>query len=136
VTTTTERDALAKALQEFNSWRFYDCHETLEDVWREAGGKGCGGGYAGFYQGLIKVAAGFHHILRGNHHGAVSLLTGAFRLLEPYRPQALGVNVERLLDDVRPCLEQVKELGPERIAEFDRGMIPRIESGAGEPSAP
>jgi hypothetical protein len=61
--------ALAKAIAEFNSWRFYDCHETLEDAWRDLGGKAsrrAGGdpGMADFYQGVIKAAAGFHHLLR------------------------------------------------------------------------
>ena len=45
----------ARAIAEFNSWRFYDCHETLEDIWREVGGKGqAAAELAGFYQGIIK----------------------------------------------------------------------------------
>jgi predicted metal-dependent hydrolase len=121
------REALAKGIAEFNSWRFYDCHETLEDVWREVGSKGEEGTLADFYQGIIKVAAGFHHVLRDSHHGAVALLSDAFRLLEPFRPQTLGVDVDRLVEDVRPCLDRIVELGPERLREFDRAMIPRIE---------
>jgi len=121
------REALAKGIREFNSWRFYDCHETLEDVWREVGGKGEEGTLADFYQGIIKVAAGFHHVLRGNHKGAVNLLSNAFRLLERFRPTTLGVDVERLVSDVRPCLERILDLGPGRLGDFDRAMIPRIE---------
>ena len=51
------REALAKGIAEFNNWRFYDCHETLEDVWREVGSKGEEGTLADFYQGIIKIAA-------------------------------------------------------------------------------
>jgi len=120
------REALAKGIADFNNWRFYDCHETLEDVWREVGSKGEEGTLADFYQGIIKIAAGFHHVLRGNQKGAVNLLSDAFRLLEPYRPVTLGVDVERLLSDVRPCLDRILELGSERLREFDRGMIPQI----------
>ena len=120
------REALAKGIREFNSWRFYDCHETLEDVWREVGSKGEEGTLADFYQGIIKVAAGFHHVLRGNHKGAVNLLSDAFRLLERFRPTTLGVDVERLVRDVRPCLERILDLGPGRLGDFDRAMIPRI----------
>jgi uncharacterized protein len=129
------RDAIKKGIEEFNAWRFYDCHETLEDVWREVGSKGEEGTLADFYQGIIKVAAGFHHVLRNNHKGAVNLLLDAFRLLEPYRPETLGVDVERLLVAIRPCLDQIQELGPERLRQFDRGMIPRIawaEDGRGK----
>ena len=122
------REALAKGITEFNAWRFYDCHETLEDVWREVGGKGEEGTLADFYQGIIKIAAGFHHVLRNNQHGAVNLLSDAFRLLEPFRPTTLGVDVERLLAEVRPCLDRIVELGPDRLREFDRSLIPQIHS--------
>ena len=119
-------DALARGIEEFNTWRFYDCHETLEDVWREVGSKGDDATLADFYQGIIKVAAGFHHLLRDNHKGAVNLLSDAFRLLDPFQPSCLGVDVQRFLDDVRPCLKRILELGPERLSQFDRSQIPAI----------
>jgi predicted metal-dependent hydrolase len=141
---------LQKAVAEFNSWRFYDCHETLEDVWRELGGKSgrtvsergaepnpaprgrlkpsaTSPEVADFLQGIIKAAAGFHHVLRGNHKGAVNLLSDSLRLLEDYRPACLGVDVEVLVGEVGACLRRIEELGKDRLREFDRGMIPRIE---------
>ena len=114
-------EALAKGVREFNSWRFYDCHETLEDVWRAEGPE-----LADFFQGIIKVAAAFHHLLRGNHRGAVNLLGHALTLLAPYRPACLGVDVQRLIDEASACYERVRELGPKRIGEFDRSTLPHI----------
>ena len=122
LTEQEKRKALAEAVRQFNSWRFYDCHETLEDVWRAEGSEP-----ANFYQGIIKVAAGFHHLLRGNHKGTVNLLGDALTLLEPYRPSCLGVNVARLIDDTTACYRRVLELGPDRLAEFGRSTLPRIE---------
>ena len=127
----------AKAVSEFNSWRFYDCHETLEDVWRELGGKARGKAaaerddLADFYQGVIKAAAGVHHVLRGNYGGAMKVLGDVPRLLEAYRPRTLGLDVDRLLADVERVAEAVRELGPARIAEFDRALVPvlRVETG-------
>ena len=119
---TEKREALAKGVREFNSWRFYDCHETLEDVWRAEAGP-----LADFFQGIIKVAAAFHHLLRGEHKGAVNLLGHALTLLAPYRPTCLGVDVQRLIDEASACNERVRELGPERIGEFDRSALPSIE---------
>jgi predicted metal-dependent hydrolase len=81
---------LAKAVREFNSWRFYDCHETLEDVWRECGGKAAGKDaakrdpLADFYQGIIKAAAGFHHLLRGNYDGTVKVLGEVLLLMSTF----------------------------------------------------
>jgi hypothetical protein len=122
LTEAEKRKALAQAVREFNSWRFYDCHETLEDVWRAEGGE-----LANLYQGIIKVATGFHHLLRGNHKGTVNLLGHALTLLDPYRPSNLGVNVQRLLEETDACYRRVLELGPKRLAEFDRATLPRIE---------
>ncbi len=121
--TEEEREALAKALRQFNSWRFYDCHETLEDVWRAEGSE-----LADFYQGIIKVTAGFLRLLRGNYKGTVNLLGHALILLEPYRPSCLDVNVQRLIGEAGACYERVRGLGPKRLAEFDRSTLPQIES--------
>ncbi len=129
--TGTDLDALAKAVAEFNSWRFYDCHETLEDIWREVGGKSSAAELAGFYQGVIKVAAGFHHLLRDNHRGAVLLLSDALRLLASYPPRTLGIDLRALTESVAACLQQIEALGPGRLREFDRGMIPTIDFGDG-----
>ena len=115
-------EALAKGIREFNSWRFYDCHETLEDVWRAEAGR-----LADFFQGIIKAAAAFHHLLRGEHKGTVNLLSHALTLLAPYRPACLGVDVQQLIDEASACYEGVRELGPERIGEFDRSTLPHIE---------
>ncbi|MEX0801532.1 MAG: DUF309 domain-containing protein [Dehalococcoidia bacterium] len=124
-----QRAAFAKAIAEFNAWRFYDCHETLEDVWRAAptGARpGEPGDIADFYQGVIKVAAGLHHLLRANHKGAVNLLTDALNLLDPYRPATLGIDVDRLHDDTSDTLHRVRHLGPRRLGELDRATLPRI----------
>ena len=127
----------AKGVREFNSWRFYDCHETLEDVWLECGGKAIGGDarddLANFYQGVIKAAAGMHHVLRDNHGGAVKVLGDVPRLLDAYRPRTLGLDVDRLLADLERVLAEVRRLGPERIGEFDRELVPSlvVESGEG-----
>ena len=117
----TATQALAEGIRQFNSWRFYDCHETLEDIWRREQAD-----LADFYQGIIKVAAGFHHLLRGNHKGAVIALSGSLTLLEPFRPSCLGLDIDRLVQDVRSCLDRLQELGPERLSQFDRSLIPHI----------
>jgi len=120
----------AEAIDQFNSWRFYDCHETLEDIWRETGPKGDDSTLANFYQGLIKAAAGYHHLLRGNYAGVMKVLGDAPRLLAPYRPVTMGVDVEALVEAVEATLARLEELGPERMREFDQSGIPVIEVGS------
>ena len=54
------------------------------------------------------------------------------RLLEAYRPRTLGLDVERLLADVERVLAEVWALGPGRIGEFDRELVPRLVVEVGE----
>ena len=128
----------AKGVREFNSWRFYDCHETLEEIWLECGGKAISGDdrdtLADFYQGVIKAAAGMPHVLRGNHGGAIKVLGDVPRLLKAYRPRTLGLDVDRLLADVERVVAEVRELGPERMGEFDGELVPSLAVEASEAS--
>jgi predicted metal-dependent hydrolase len=117
----------AEAIQEFNSWRFYDCHETLEDIWREVGAKSSESQLANFYQGIIKAAAGYHHLLRDNYEGTLKVLGDTFRLLSPYRPKTMGVDVDALLAAIQTTLDRAEELGPGHLREFDRSLIPTID---------
>lgn len=120
---------LAEAIRQFNQWRFYDCHETLEDLWRESGGKTPGAPPpASFYHGLIKLAAGFHHLLRGNYAGATALLEGGLELLATHKPVCQGIDVLRLVEETKACLEHIRALGPQRLARFDRALIPQVHT--------
>jgi len=65
-------------------------------------------------------------LLRENYRGAVNLLSDTFRLLEPYRPRTLGVDVDGLLEGIRASLQRIRELGDGRLREFERERIPRI----------
>jgi len=112
---------LAQGIKEFNTHRFFECHETLEDIWRAEPRS-----LRQFYKGIIQVAAGFHHLGRQNWKGTVNKLESGTRHLEPFQPRYLGVNVQRLIDEARRCRAAVVELGRERIGEFDRSRIPTI----------
>jgi len=113
--------SLAQGIEEFNTHRFFECHETLEDIWRAEPRS-----LRQFYKGIIQVAAGFHHLGRNNWKGTVNKLDSGTRYLEPFRPRYLGVDVQRLIDEARRCRAAVLELGRERIGEFDRSRIPTI----------
>jgi predicted metal-dependent hydrolase len=76
----------------FNQEKFFDAHEVLEDVWREAPEN-----ERKFLQGLIQVAVGFHHHTRGNAVGCLSLLTRGGRNLSLYESPHGGVSVATLL---------------------------------------
>jgi len=63
----------------FNQAQFFDAHEALEDVWRDAPPEN-----KKFLQGLVQVAVAFHHYSTGNRVGMRSVLERAIRnLAEP-----------------------------------------------------
>jgi len=119
--TTVLVSTLSQGIEEFNTQRFFECHETLEDIWRAEPRP-----LRQFYKGIIQVAAGFHHLRRNNWKGTVNKLDSGTRYLEPFRPRYLGVDVQRLIDEARRCRSTILELGSERIQEFDRSRIPTI----------
>ena len=41
-----------KGIEEFNQGLFFECHETLEEIWLEEHGED-----RAFYQGIIQIAA-------------------------------------------------------------------------------
>lgn len=54
-----------KAIGEFNRQQFFECHESLETIWRE-----CEGELKILLQGIIHTAVGFFHLQRKNMNGA------------------------------------------------------------------
>ena len=58
-----------EGVERFNARRFWDAHESWEELWLESEGD-----ERTYLQGLIQLAAAYHHIVRGNARGAARLL--------------------------------------------------------------
>jgi predicted metal-dependent hydrolase len=88
----------------FNHGRFFEAHEVLEEIWREAPAA-----EKRFWQGLIQVAVGFHHYGVGNRIGAQSLLARARRNLQRYAESFLGFELSPLLVSLAEWQEALRE---------------------------
>jgi uncharacterized protein len=111
------------ACRDFNAGRFFDAHESLEEIWQFERGP-----VRDLYKGLIQIAAGFVHISRANADGADRLLSTAIAHLAPYRPLgAMGWDVERIASDTEEALRRVRDLSPVSLAEFDLTRRPGFE---------
>lgn len=118
--TVTVPGNLHRACHEFNTGLFFDCHETLEEIWQQDHS-----GIRDLYKGLIQVAAAFVHIKRPNHFGADRLTRTALGYLEPYRATgAMGFDVETIARGVEVVNTRVNELGRAHIAEYDLSVRP------------
>lgn len=112
---------LVRGVEEFNQREFFECHETLEVAWRLEPHP-----VRYLYQGLLQVAVGYYHLGRGNYHGATTKLRTGCELLDFYAPECQGVEVAPLIAAARLGLERLRELGPKRMAEFERALIPTV----------
>lgn len=96
-------DELGRGVELFNERRFWDAHEAWEHLWLSASG-----GEKQFLQGLIQLAAAYHHVQRGTSpRGAVRLFDAAMRRLEPFPPLHDGIDREEAISVARKHREQI-----------------------------
>ena len=94
--------ALARGISEFNAGRFFECHDTLEEVWQ-----GTRGAARHFFQGLIQVAVGFYHLGNSNTTGGRSQFEKAMSNLDSYGREYLSVGLDALRADVREWIRKI-----------------------------
>ncbi|HEY0556886.1 MAG TPA: DUF309 domain-containing protein [Thermoanaerobaculia bacterium] len=94
---TDERERLLQAgIELFNQGRFFEAHEAWEEIWRSTTPEP-----RELFQGLIQTAAALHQFLDLHRvEGPRRTLAKARRRLEPYLPEALGLDIEDLLKQV------------------------------------
>ena len=86
-----QHEAFRQGLEEFNAERFFEAHEAWEQVWLASAGT-----EKRFLQGIIQIAAAFHHYQRGNRRGACSLLKAGLRRLRDLPADQGGIALGRL----------------------------------------
>jgi predicted metal-dependent hydrolase len=94
---------LVKGIDEFNHRLFFECHESLEEIWLEEHGED-----RAFYQGLIQVAAGYLKWEQGVLIGAIKLWGTGLEKLEAYPGIHLGVDLASLIGATRNNLKEVE----------------------------
>jgi uncharacterized protein len=99
--------ALHRGISEFNAGMFFECHDTLEEVWQ-----GTRGAARGFFQGLIQTAVGFYHLGNANMTGGRSQFEKALRNLSPYPQEFLAVDLHALRADLREWMRKIDAHDP------------------------
>jgi predicted metal-dependent hydrolase len=74
--------------------RFFPAHEAWETAWKQARGTQD----AEFFKGLSQMGAGYVHLLRGNAHGAITLLRRAASRVVRYPQGHRGIPTQTLHD--------------------------------------
>ncbi|MDQ0299511.1 putative metal-dependent hydrolase [Salibacterium salarium] len=89
-------DSYIEYLIQFHSYRdFFECHEILEEHWKENDITNRNSPWVG----LIQVAVGLYHHRRENFRGAEKILKSAYSILEKNSEhiQQLGINYSEFL---------------------------------------
>src|ERR1700687_3740280 len=90
---------LLRGLALFNSSRFFDAHEVLEDAWREVPRELP---LRKHLQGMVQLAVAFHHQSTGNFVGARSVLERALRNLQGGEASFPSLDFDLLRADLTP----------------------------------
>jgi hypothetical protein len=84
--TLEENHRLAR--EHFNAGRFFPAHEAWETCWKQARDTED----AELFKGLSQLGAGYTHLLRGNAHGAITLLRRAASRIRRYPVGHRGID--------------------------------------------
>jgi predicted metal-dependent hydrolase len=107
-----DRRAFEKGVGEFNRGCFFECHDTLEEMWA-----GLRGPARDFFQGLIQVSVAFYHLDNANPAGAASMLQRALRRFSKYPDRYFGFDLGAHRDELRAWLERIEAGGLEPPAQ-------------------
>jgi len=121
--TDEERAAFLLGVREFNEGFYFECHDTLEDLW-----SGLRGDARDFFQGLIQVSVGHYHLGNGNRAGAASMFERALKRFEKYPARYFGFDLAEQRAEIAARLRALAR------ADDDAGARPewRFEIGASE----
>jgi uncharacterized protein len=75
-----------EGIAHFNAQRFWEAHESWEELWLAAQSDA-----EQFLQGLIQLAAAYHHVQRGTLPGALRLFDAALGRLSAFPPEYCGI---------------------------------------------
>lgn len=106
----------------YNEFEFFEAHDIWEELWSDYQGPS-----RRYFQGLIQVAVCLHHFNNGNTRGARKLYHSSRDYLKDYLPAHLGLDLQRLFDELEVCCRGVIDSEEEfPSAELDAELIPLL----------
>lgn len=104
----TPEEALERGIEHFNAGRYFQAHEAWEEGWHPSPEP-----ERDFWQGLTQVAVGLTHRLRGNAHGAATLLQRGADKLAKYGTKYMGVAVDQISRFASNAADRIEREGVE-----------------------
>lgn len=112
-------------IDHFNAAEFWDAHESWETIWLEAESD-----VQLFLQGLIQLAAAYHHVKRGTYPGGLRLFDAALQKLEAFPKRWCGIDRTSLEETARRHRAWVAQVlvHSAREERLDAAEFPKIAS--------
>jgi predicted metal-dependent hydrolase len=117
-----------EGLAHFNAREFWEAHESWETIWLAAESD-----VEQFLQGLIQLAAAYHHVKRGTYRGGVRLFDAALRRLSAFPLNFSGIDRRAAEEAARKHREMIAAAG-EKAVEIEFPELVLLSSSA--PSIP
>ncbi|HBS44238.1 MAG TPA: DUF309 domain-containing protein [Paenibacillus sp.] len=91
---------------------YFECHEVLEELWlaqeRDP-----------LYKALLQVAVGLYHFRNQNVRGAAIMLSGSSAKLEEYPAATLGINLAKLVEEVKDYVRRLASYDERPFSYYD-----------------
>lgn len=108
--TDTMPEAFWEGIDQFNQREFYECHDTLEAIWMNAVSA-----EKNFFQGILQIAVGLHHLRNENWRGAVILMGEGVNRLHQYPADYGEIDVDALMTQTSALLKHLQVAGAEQV---------------------
>ena len=97
-------EPFARGLAHFNAGEFFEAHEAWEQIWL-----GAADPEKSFLQGMIQIAAAFHHHGRGNSRGTQSLLAAGLIKIDAFPDGHRGLALAEIRNEARKWIQGLAE---------------------------
>ena len=110
--------AAVKGMELFNAGEYWLAHEALEEAWKEESGA-----VRELYRAILQTGVAYLHITRKNYNSAIKMYERVQKWIQPWPDVCRGIQIGQLRRDLDTVIEEVKRLGPDRLAGFDRSLF-------------
>ena len=110
--------AAIKGMELFNTGEYWLAHEALEEAWKEESGA-----VRELYRAILQTGVAYLHITRGSYNSAIKMYEKVQKWIQPWPDVCRGIEIGQLRRDLDTVIEEVKRLGPDRLAGFDRSLL-------------
>ncbi len=91
---------------------YFECHEVLEELWLAQDRNP-------LYKALLQVAVGLYHFRNQNVRGAAIMLSGASAKLEEYPAVTLGINLAKLVEEMKDYVRRLASYDERPFSYYD-----------------